>query len=600
MRWRPRAATLYMYMRDVFICRAASDAAVGEKIAAFLEQEKIGCWLPPRDLAGGDPGEATQAAIAGCPVMVLVFSSAANASAEVRDEVEYALRSEKILIPLRIENVAPSGPLEVLLRHRFRHDAFVGPLERHLPELVRMLRPLLHRLVVKTREATSISRTLPSRSSIVRGPDERKTGALPGVGALLDVAFHFPHPVFAGHASVVELKIRARGASFNGTVALTLRSLGLKAPVTLRLDSLAGRTEQRHRLALAPARSGTFPLHVTLILDDANKRLQLRGARDLRINSEGALTDLVRPEEVLINHATSDLSLAPPAMAGEAGAPLAELLAIEVPENFEPVELERDFEVGRWALESLRPAGALDIPPEFAGKGQPGTLLRLEPETGSPELPFQEIRLVARPCFTIGRSREDSDYLAWFWPRNDVHDTKTRRISKRHGTFVREGGSLTVRNVAAGSLTTFDGQDLAGSDSLAFDGTGTLGLSGIYELAATRFPSTVKDEGSASRPGAMSFVSRTPNTLPQHTLWLWSDGSFGSSAANPLRLDVPGLAEIQGRFHHDQGLFWIESVIDNGAVEIDGVALVRGMVVPLAQGMKVRLGDLRFNAGLEA
>ena len=586
-------------MRDVFICQAPADAAVGERIVTFLEQEKIGCWLAARDLAAGeDPVTMAQAAIEGCPVMVLVFSREANDSAQVFAEVERALQAEKILIPLRIENVAPSSPMEALLRHRFRHDAYAGPLESHLPELVRMLRPLLHRLVVKTREATSISRTLPSRSSIVRGVDDRKTGALPAVGAGLEVALSFAHPIFAGHAAEVQVKVRPRGA-FDGRARLVLQSLGLKRPVTLQLNKFDGQREQVHRVVLEPGRSGIFPLHATLVLDDPNKRVQLRGQRSLRINQERSLTDLVRPEEVMVNHATADLFLAQPARDGEVSLPVSELLAVEIPENYEPLDLERNCQVGQWALESLKPA-ALEIPPEFTTPGQPGTLLRLEPQVATADLPFQEIRLVSRPVFTVGRSREESDYLAWFWPRNDVHDTKTRRISKKHGTFAREGAAIAVRNVAAGSLTTFDGQDLAGSDSLVFEGTGTLNLSGIYELAVVCFPSALAGGEAQTPPGAVSFVSRTPNTLPQHALWLWSDGSFGSSAANPLRLDVPGLAEIQGRFHYDQGLFWIESVVDNGAVEVEGVTLARGQVVPLAQGMKIRLGDVSYAVAVEA
>ncbi len=542
---------------------------------------------------------AIQAAIESCPVTLLIFSREADDSVPVRKQVERALQAEKILIPLRIENVAPTGAMESLLRHRFRHDAFAGPLERHLPELVRMLRPLLHRLVVKTREATSISRTLPSRSSIVRGPDERKTGALPQPGVTAELALHFPHPVFAGHPSVVEVRMRGRSTTFAARVRIALQSLGLKKPVMLELKKFS-QGEHRQQLALTPTRSGVFPLHVTVILDDANKRLQLRGMRDLRINQERPMTDLVRPEEVMVNHATDDLFLAPSARDAEAALPVSELLAVAVPENFEPLALERDFEVGQWALEALKPAGALEIPPEFVDQGQFGTLLRLEPEVASPDLPFQEIRLVARLGFTVGRSREDCDYLAWFWPRNDVHDTKTRRISKKHGTFSRDGAAITVRNVAAGSLTTFDGQDLTASDTLTFQGTGSLNLSGIYELGVVRFPSTLSGGNTEAGPGSVGFIPRTPNTLPQQVLWLWSDGSFGSSAANPLRLDVPGLAEIQGRFHYDQGLFWIESVIDNGAVEVNGLTLERGWVVPLAQGMKVRLGDASFSVGLEA
>jgi predicted component of type VI protein secretion system len=65
-------------------------------------------------------------------------------------------------------------------------------------------------------------------------------------------------------------------------------------------------------------------------------------------------------------------------------------------------------------------------------------------------------------------------------------------------------------------------------------------------------------------------------------------------------LDVEGIAEIQGRFHYDQGFFWIESVIDNDAVQVDDLKLERGQIVPLRQGMRVRLGDQDYRVGIEA
>lgn len=418
------------------------------------------------------------------------------------------------------------------------------------------------------------------------------------------MAFHFPHPVFAGHASVVDVKIGANGPTQEGKASLTLEGLGLKRAVTLTLENLVDQPEQRHRISFEPGRSGTFPLHATLTLDDNTRRLQLSGVRSLRINAARALNDLVRADDVMVNHETQDMFLAQPAHAEEAGSPVRELLAIEVPENFESMELQRDFEVDRWAVESLVVSRPLEIPPDFAAKGQPGTLLRLEPESASSDLPFQEIRIVARPSFNVGRSREESDYVAWFWPRNDIHDTKTRRISKRHAAFVREGTTIVVQNIATGSLTTFDGQDLAGSEMLMLDGVGTLNLSGIYELRVGRFPSTLGAPPSsphADTPrGSVSFASRTPNTLPQQVLWLLTDGSFGSSTANPLALPIASLAEIQGRFHHDQGLFWIETVVDNGAVEVEDVTLERGQVVPLDHGMKVRFGDQTFHVAVDA
>jgi hypothetical protein len=586
-------------LRDVLICCAPADESAGLKVCEFLEAEKISCWMAARDLAAGEDEQAmTAEAVDGCPVMVLIFSQNANASGKVQDQVERALGAEKILIPLRIENVAPEGRMEESLRHRYRHDALVGPLERHLPEVVRMLKPLLHRLVVKTREATSISRTLPSRSSIVRGAEGQKGGAASGE---LELALHFPHPVFAGHPTVVE--VRLQNASPAERVELTLEGLGVKRRVTHVWEEIASEAARRCRLTLEPSRSGRFPLHATVVQENKSTRRQLVGTRSFRVNAAPATNGVMRPDAVMVNDDKADLFLAAPSKEAEAGLPVSELLAITVPEDFQPMALTPEFDVARSALDALKPAGALEFAPGLSEKGQPATLLRLEPEQATEE-PFQDIRLVARPSFHVGRSREESDYLGWFWPRNDVHDTKTRRISKKHCTFLREGATLTIRSTASGSITTFDGQDLAGAETLVLDGIGTLNLSGIYELGVARFPSTLTAAPVApheeSPRGSVSFISRTPNILPQHTLWMLTDGSFGSSRANPLPLDAAGLAEIQGRFHHDQGFFWIESVVDNGAVEVDGVALTRGQIAPLGHGMRVRLGDRWFRAAVEA
>ena len=596
--------TVIAPMRDVFVCHTAEDTAAAEKVCEFLEREKIACWTAPRDSAPGENEQSMiEAAVEACPVTLLIFSQSANESALLQDQIERALRAEKILIPLRIENVAPAGRLETSLRHRFRHDAFVPPLERHLPELVRMLKPLLHRLVVKTREATSISRTLPSRSSVVRGQENKKEPAAGGRPALLALAFSFPHPLFAGHPGEIDLRVTGGDRLAKATVEISLEGLGLLRIVVLTLDDLGARPEQMHRVTIVPARSGVYPLHAVVTVNDEARRTQFSGQRSLRVNQARALTDRMRVDEVMVNDDKADLFLAAPADPAKAEAPVGELRVVGVPENFEPMELTEDFEIDRWTLEALKPGETLRIPPAFEGKGRAGTRLRLEPAVQAADLPFQEIRLVARPEFSVGRSREESDYLAWFWPRNEVHDTKTRRVSKKHCSFHREGALIVLRNVAAGSLTTFDGQDLGAEETMRLDGIGTLNLSGIYQLVVARFPSTLAGDSAAPHEetprGSLSFSSSSPNTLPQHVLWLLTDGSFGTSRANPLPLDFSGLADIQGRFHHDQGMFWIESIADNGGVEVEGVALSHGLVAPLAQGMTVRLGSQLFRVGLE-
>jgi hypothetical protein len=74
---------------------------------------------------------------------VLVFSSHANASQQIRREVECAVNRGLAVIPLRIEDVAPTKSLEYFISTPHWLDAFSPPLERHLNYLADIIRHIL-------------------------------------------------------------------------------------------------------------------------------------------------------------------------------------------------------------------------------------------------------------------------------------------------------------------------------------------------------------------------------------------------------------------------------------------------------------------------
>ena len=292
------------------------------------------------------------------------------------------------------------------------------------------------------------------------------------------------------------------------------------------------------------------------------------------------------------------------------------LLKMELPENFEQLDLTRDYEVDIQAQELAEVRRSLKIPEKFLGRGQPGSLLIME-ALGTPTgNPHQEIRLVGRDNFSLGRLREESDFLLWFWPRNQIHDTKTRRISKKHCTLTARAGKLHVENIAAASLTTFDGQEVAGAEGVVLERRGILNLSGIYFLDVTRFEAAYPQGPTISNldawqgkrtaaaasmgNGSVRFVAVTPHVLPQHSTWLLSDATFGTSRINPVILNLEGLAEIQGRFHHYLGGFWLENLVENSAVTLDGDVVPAGGIAPLVDGQVLQLGEMKFRLTVSA
>ncbi len=121
---------------DVFISHSVKDKAVAHKVCAGLESRGLRCWIAPRDIVPGMPwGEALEDAIATCRVLLLVYSSHANASPQVIREVERAASQGIPILPLRIEDTPPCKSLKFFISSHHWMDALSGPGDEDLDRL---------------------------------------------------------------------------------------------------------------------------------------------------------------------------------------------------------------------------------------------------------------------------------------------------------------------------------------------------------------------------------------------------------------------------------------------------------------------------------
>jgi hypothetical protein len=129
---------------DVFISYSSKDKPVADTACALLEAKGIRCWIAPRDIQPGiDWGDSIVNAISGTRVMVLIFSSSANGSSQIKREVNQAIEKGVAVIPFRIEDVLPSGAMEYYLDVTHWLDALNGPLDQHLETLAKDIDRLL-------------------------------------------------------------------------------------------------------------------------------------------------------------------------------------------------------------------------------------------------------------------------------------------------------------------------------------------------------------------------------------------------------------------------------------------------------------------------
>ena len=136
---------------DVFISHSTKNKVTADAVCAILEANGVRCWIAPRDVTPGmEWGECIIEAIEQSRIMVLVFTAEANASSQIRREIERAVNRAVTIVPLRVEDVLPSRGLEYFIGNLHWLDALTPPLESHLTELAGTVKTLLNRTDVRT------------------------------------------------------------------------------------------------------------------------------------------------------------------------------------------------------------------------------------------------------------------------------------------------------------------------------------------------------------------------------------------------------------------------------------------------------------------
>lgn len=118
---------------QVFISHSSKDKNFADALVAKLEGRSIRCWVAPRDIpVGVEWAAAILNGIEQCQLMVIIFSQNSNSSPQVLREVERAINHRLTIIPIRIEDLVPTGSMEYYLSAVHWLDAINMPIDIHL------------------------------------------------------------------------------------------------------------------------------------------------------------------------------------------------------------------------------------------------------------------------------------------------------------------------------------------------------------------------------------------------------------------------------------------------------------------------------------
>lgn len=143
----------------IFISHSSKDDSVANALCDYLEMHNIKCWIDHRDATPGSPWENSIVdAIKDSNLMLLVFSEQANLSRHVGRELTIGGKNEMDIIPLRIEDVEPSGKFEYYLGDTQWYNAIGTSLDNHLNKLTDHIKAILEKIKSETSPKPKVER----------------------------------------------------------------------------------------------------------------------------------------------------------------------------------------------------------------------------------------------------------------------------------------------------------------------------------------------------------------------------------------------------------------------------------------------------------
>jgi hypothetical protein len=109
---------------DVVISYSRRNRDIADRFAALLRERGLDVWYDRMIKTGADWRDEIARAIAGSRAFVILFSAESNESEELKKEYSIADRRDLVIVPIRVENVEPTGFFEYELSRRQWFDAF--------------------------------------------------------------------------------------------------------------------------------------------------------------------------------------------------------------------------------------------------------------------------------------------------------------------------------------------------------------------------------------------------------------------------------------------------------------------------------------------
>jgi len=129
---------------DVFISYSNRDSQIANAICHMLEEVRIKCWIAPRDIRPGEIwADEIATAIPKAEVLIVILSLNSNSSKQVLREIELAVHNNVVVLPVRIEDIMPTGGMSYYLSTTHWIDVIDEGIELKITAIINRIRNIL-------------------------------------------------------------------------------------------------------------------------------------------------------------------------------------------------------------------------------------------------------------------------------------------------------------------------------------------------------------------------------------------------------------------------------------------------------------------------
>jgi len=214
-----------------------------------------------------------------------------------------------------------------------------------------------------------------------------------------------------------------------------------------------------------------------------------------------------------------------------------------------------------------------------------------------PEQSQQFVRLSSKDTICLGRSQKDSDFVAQFYPRSELNDSRTMKISRKQLTLASDAeGKIKMNELDVLNRSQLNGEVITGD--MEMPNFSSCILASEYDCQIRRYRSAYDDpvslEGELlTNHGGVAIRSEAPHALPFLLGWCLSDLSFRVESDGSFNLFDGRREQAHGRIINLREGLWIVALQDNTLL-LDGSPLPTGEAAPLLHDTVLKVNSTSF------